>query len=173
MASTVDENKVPDLKRPIASESVPWEEWKQGERFGSRFRHLTKAAVGSEYRVGVSIEELPPGKQSCPFHWHVKEEEHILALEGRATLRLGDERIELKAGDYVCFPARQSAGHCLVNESDAPFRFVMIGERKPDEVCVYPDSNKVLVRSLGQLLDRAAVKDYWDGEDVDGTSGRR
>ena len=151
-------------KRPIASESVPWKDWEHGEKFGSRYRALTAAVMGKEYRVGVSIEELAPGKQSCPFHWHVKEEEHILALEGRATLRLGEERIELCAGDYVCFPARQEAGHCLVNESDAPFRFVVIGENKRDEVCVYPDSNKVLVRALGQVLDRAAVVDYWDGE---------
>ena len=151
-------------KRPIASESVPWKEWEHGDGFGSRYRALTQAVMGKEYRVGVSIEELPPGKQSCPLHWHVKEEEHILALEGRATLRLGEERIELRAGDYVCFPARQEVGHCLVNESDAVFRFVMIGEQKRDEVCVYPDSNKVLVRSLGLVLDRAAVVDYWDGE---------
>lgn len=153
-----------EIKRPIASESVEWEEWGHGERFGSRFRGLTRAVMGKEYRVGVSIEELAPGKQSCPLHWHVKEEEHILALDGRATLRLGEERIELVAGDYVCFPRGQAVGHCLVNESDAVFRFVMIGENRRDEVCVYPDSNKVLVRALGQVLDRAAVKDYWDGE---------
>ncbi len=159
-----EEPGVPDVKRPIASESVPWKEWQQGGRFGSRYRPLTEAVMGKEYRVGVSIEELPPGKQSCPFHWHVKEEEHILALEGRATLRLGDERIELRAGDYAVFPARQEAGHCLVNESDEVFRFVMIGEKKRDEVCVYPDSNKVLVRSLGLVLDRDAVVDYWHGE---------
>lgn len=165
MASTDGNERVPGVKRPIASESVPWEEWTEGPRFGSRYRHLTKAAMGGkDYRVGVSIEELPPGKQSCPAHWHVLEEEHLLVLEGRATLRLGDERIELRAGDYVCFPPRQAAGHCLVNESDAVFRFVMIGEQKRDEVCVYTDSNKVLVRSLGVVLDRGAVKDYWDGE---------
>lgn len=172
MSSNQDESTTPEIKRPIASDSVPWEDWAQGERFGSRFRHLTRAAVGTDYRVGVAIEELPPGKQSCPFHWHVKEEEHIFALDGRATLRLGDERIELKAGDYVCFPARQAAGHCLLNESDAVFRFLIIGERKRDEVCVYPDSNKVLVRSLGQVLDRAAVRQYWDGEDAESPSGR-
>ena len=161
MASTDDKA---DPRRPIASDSVAWEEWGHGEKFGSRFRHLTEAAVGKDYHVGVSIEELPPGKQSSPAHWHVLEEEHILVIEGRATLRLGDERIQMKAGDYVCFPARQEAGHCLINDSDAVFRFVMIGEKKRDEVCIYTDSNKMLVRSVGKVFDRAAVKDYWDGE---------
>ena len=153
--------------RPIASESVPWEAWSEGTRFGSRYRHLTGAAVGKSYHVGVQIEELAPGKQSVPSHFHILEEEHILMLEGQVTLRLGDERYSLIAGDYVCFPAGQRAGHCLINEGDATCRFLVIGERKPDEICVYPDSNKVLVRSLGEVYDRAAVRKYWDGEKAD------
>lgn len=150
--------------KAIAVDSIPWEEWSEGPRFGSRYRHLTIAAVGKSYHVGVQIEELPPGKQSCPAHFHMLEEEHVLVLEGSVTLRLGDERHELRTGDYVCFPAGQAAGHCLINEGDAVCRFLVIGEQKPDEVCVYPDSNKVLVRSLHEVYDRAAVRKYWDGE---------
>jgi uncharacterized cupin superfamily protein len=162
--SSADESEKP-IRKPIASESVAWEEWSHGERFGSRFRHLTTAAVGgNDYHVGVQIEELPPGKQTCPLHWHVLEEEHVMVLDGRVTLRLGEERIEMRTGDYVVFPAKQAAGHCFVNEGDAVVRLLVIGERKGDEVCVYPDSNKVLVRALGQVFDRAAVKEYWDCE---------
>ena len=51
-----------------------------------------------------------------PFHYHLLEEEHIIALEGEATLRLGEERHRIKAGDDVDSPAGQRAGHCLVNE---------------------------------------------------------
>jgi uncharacterized cupin superfamily protein len=38
--------------------------------------------------VGVNVEELPPGKQSCPFHYHMLKEEHLLMREGHATLRV-------------------------------------------------------------------------------------
>jgi uncharacterized cupin superfamily protein len=96
------------------------------------------------------------------------EEEHIIALEGEATLRLGEVRYRIKAGDYVGFPAGQRAGHCLINESDAPFRFIMVGDREPNEVCVYPDSNKVMVCAPGRAIFRDAERlDYWDGERAD------
>lgn len=150
---------------PIASESVPWQNNHHGERFGTRWRHLTMAAVGEPYRVGVAIEELPPGKQTVPFHYHMLEEEHVLVLEGEMTLRLGDERHPMKAGDYVCFPAGRKVGHCLINESNAVCRYVIIGEHNPNEVSVYPDSNKVQVRWLDERYDRAAQREYWDGEE--------
>jgi uncharacterized cupin superfamily protein len=116
-------------------------------------------------KIGISYEELPAGKQSVPFHYHLLEEEHIIALEGEATLRLGESRYRIRAGDYVGFPAGQRVGHCLINESDAPFRFLMIGDHEPNEVCVYPDSAKVMVRGLDRAIFRDAERlDYWDGE---------
>ncbi len=151
---------------PFDVESVPWEEWSEGIRFGSRVRRLGERAGASH--VGVLLEELAPGRQSAPLHWHTREEEHVWMLEGRATLRLGNDRHPLVAGDYVCFPAGQALGHCLVNDGDAPCRYLVIGERSPDDVCLYPDSGKMLVRAAGRLIVRAdAALDYWDGEDAD------
>lgn len=157
----------PPACRPVATESVPWEDWHEGTRFGSRFRHLTTAAIGKGYHVGVQIEELAPGKQTAPAHYHMLEEEHVLVLDGTCTLRLGDERLPLRAGDYACFPAGQKVGHCLVNEGTETCRFLVIGERSPNEVCVYPDSGKVLVRSLHEIYDRRAIRAYWDGESTE------
>jgi uncharacterized cupin superfamily protein len=149
---------------PIASENVAWEPFDRG-RFGSSFQHLTRAVMGDRpYHVGVAIEELPPGKQSCPFHFHMLEEEHLYMLEGECTLRLGSERLRFKAGDYAVFPAGEKTGHCLINETDRPCRYIVIGENNPNESCVYPDSNKVSNRWLGERYDRAAQRDYWDGE---------
>ena len=145
---------------------MPWEEWSEGVRFGGRVQRLGEHAGSTN--VGVLIEELPPGKQSAPLHWHTREEEHLWFLEGRATLRLGDERHAVKAGDYVCFPAGHAVGHCLVNDSDAPCRYLVIGERKPEDVCIYPDSRKIYVRAMDRvILSTDAVRDYWDGEKAD------
>ena len=152
---------------PIAIESLRWAEAGEGARFAMRYRVLSDTRTDGR-KIGIAYEELPPGKQSVPFHYHLLEEEHIIALEGEATLRLGEERYPIKAGDYVGFPAGQRAGHCLVNEGGAPFRYIVIGDREPNDVCVYPDSNKVMVRAL----DRAMFRDgerlgYWDGERTD------
>jgi uncharacterized cupin superfamily protein len=154
--------------KPIASESVPWEEWKVAPRFHTRYKHLSLAGIGETYRVGIAIEELPPAKQSAPVHYHIFEEEHIYLLEGTLTVRIGGETFEMKAGDYVCFPAGQKAGHCLLNPTETTCRYVIVGENNPNEVVVYPDTHKVLTRSLGRraIFDLRARRNYWDGEDT-------
>ncbi len=151
---------------PIRVDDLAWEEWSAGVRFGGRARRVGAAAGGA--RIGVLIEELPPGKQSAPLHWHTAEEEHVWFLAGRATLRLGDERHGVEAGDYVCFPAGRPIGHCIVNDSDDVCRYLVIGANVPDDVCLYPDSKKVYVRGASRLIvSSEPVRDYWDGEDVD------
>lgn len=150
--------------RPINLADVPEEEFSHENRFGMRYRHLTKAVCGDTYKVGVAVEVLEPGRQTVPFHYHMLEEEHLFILEGEVTLRLGDERLPMKPGDYAVFPAGRKVGHCLINESAAPVRYIVIGENNPNDCCVYPDSNKVSVRWLGERYDRAAKRDYFDGE---------
>lgn len=155
-------------KGPIAIESVAWTQWRQGVRFGSRYRTLSDTRGEDKRKIGVSYEELAPGKQSCPFHYHLLEEEHIVALEGEATLRLGEERYPIKAGDYVCFPAGERLGHCLINETDKPFCFLMIGDNEPNEIGIYPDSNKLMIRNLDRAILRDGERlDYWDDEKAD------
>jgi len=111
--------------------------------------------------VGVVMEELAPRKQSCPAHYHLLEEEHLLILEGQATM--GEQTYEVSAGDYVCFPAGQAVAHTLLNNGNAPCRFLIIGEDNPHDVVVYPDSGKVLVRAAQEIY-RKAMLEYWEGE---------
>ena len=126
-------------KPPIAADAVPWEATSAGERFGGRARHLTHAAVGAHYQVGMLVEAPAPGKRLAPLHYHMLEEEHALILDGQVRLLLGEERHELRAGDYVCFPAGRKIGHSFLNSGTGPCSYLMIGERNPNEVCVYPD----------------------------------
>jgi uncharacterized cupin superfamily protein len=166
MTSQSNENPTtPEVRGPISVEETPWKVWGESGRFMGRARHLTEQY--GPYHVGISIEELQPGKQSCPAHYHLFEEEHVLMLEGAVTLRLGERRYAMKPGDYVCFPAGQRAGHCLINESDAPCKYLIIGEHNPNEVAVYTDSNKIMVRAFKEIYDKGATKTYWDGEKVD------
>src|SRR3546814_5201921 len=101
--------------------------------FGGRSKHLTSAAVGSAYRVGLLIESPAPGKRLAPRHYHMLEEEHALILEGEVTLLLeGDERHVMRPGDYVGFPAGLEVGHSFLNSGTGPCRTLMIGERNPN-----------------------------------------
>jgi len=120
---------------------------------------------GGGAHLGVCLEELSPGRQVCPAHYHLLEEEHLYVLQGEMTLRLGNERHRLVAGCYACFPAGQTEAHALINESDAVCRYLIIGERDPHDVIVYPDSGRVSVRLTGEGYRKSATMDYWEGEE--------
>lgn len=147
---------------PFDIEAVPFEGYSKGERFGVRYRQLGE--FGGCKCVGVCMEILASGKQAYPAHYHMLEEEHLLILEGSATLRLGARTYELSAGHYVCFPAGQKAGHALINNSGAPCRYLVIGERNPNDVVVYTDSGRVSARLTGEAYRKAATMECWEGE---------
>lgn len=157
------DDKTPAPASPIASGSVPWTEFRHGEDFHIRYRHLSEATGPQPYKIGVAIEELMPGKQNNPAHYHLREEEHLLILAGELTLRVGKDFHVMKAGDYIRFPAAAPHEHCLYNHTQEICRYIIIGDRDPHEVAVYPDSNKVSVKGLGERY-RREPRDYWDGE---------
>ena len=167
MQSTTPEGKATSLNaegifEPFHIDCVPTEEFSRGGRFASRFRQIGEFGGGSH--VGVSMETLEPGKQACPAHYHMLEEEHLLILEGALTLRLGERTWDLSAGHYVCFPAGQKAAHALVNNGSAPCRYLLVGERNPSDVIVYPDSGRVGVRLTGEGYRKSSTMEYWDDQ---------
>ncbi len=147
---------------PFSADEVPVEEYAEGDKFASKFQRLGHFGGGSH--VGVSLEELAPGKRSCPTHYHMLEEEHLYLLEGELTLYLGDKSYVMHAGQYCCFPPGQKAGHSLYNHGLAVCKFLMIGEKNPNEVVVYTDSGRVGVRLMGEGYRKTATMGYWEGE---------
>jgi uncharacterized cupin superfamily protein len=97
--------------------------------------------------LGVRIEETPPAATTSYHHYHTQEEEHVLVLGGTATLHLGDEAIVLNEGDHVWFPAGEDVAHHIENTSSKPFRFLVFGERKTDDVVFYPEGPVMMVKS--------------------------
>lgn len=142
-------------------DDVPRVEWRAGDKYGGVVRSL--GAFGRSERIGVVMEAVMPGRWSSTFHWHTLEEEHVWVLEGTGVMRIGEREIPVRAGSYVVFPPGAKVAHATRNTGKKPLEIVVIGTRERDDVCVYPDSRKVLVRSLGKV-GRLAAADYWDGE---------
>ena len=84
-------------------------------------------------------------------------------IEADYDLLLGKRTYEIGAGDYVCFPAGQKAAHCLINRGTETCRFVIIGERNPNDVIVYPDLGKVKVMLTGENYRTSTTVGYWRG----------
>ena len=97
--------------------------------------------------LGVRIEELPPGSNSSYHHYHTAEEEHVLVMQGTGTLHLGQEAIEITSGDHIVFPAGEALPHHIENTSAQPITYLVFGERRTDDVVMYPDSSIALVKS--------------------------
>jgi uncharacterized cupin superfamily protein len=153
-----------DENRPVRTGDLPWTEFRHGGRFAVRYRRLSSIGPGQPCRIGVGVEELAPGAESCPAHWHTMEEEHVLILSGALTVRIADREHVMEAGDYVRFPAGRPEAHNLRNHTDEPCAYVIIGGNEPHDVCVYPDSDKIKVKATGEIYDKSATRDYFDGE---------
>jgi uncharacterized cupin superfamily protein len=129
--------------------------------------------AGAE-RLGASLFELPPGEASFPFHYHLANEEMLVALLGRPTLRTTSGTRELGEGEVVAFPAGSAGAHQILNRTDEPVRFLIASQMVGPEVVVYPDSEKVGAREhppgsieeglRGEFRERDAV-DYFEDEE--------
>ncbi len=99
---------------------------------------------GGLTQFGAFEEILPPGSASSIKHWHAVEDEMIYMIEGVATVQEGDETYSLHPGESATFRAGTPAGHCLINDSDTPVRYLVIGTRSNGDRVTYPDHDRVL-----------------------------
>lgn len=48
------------------------------------------------------------------------------------------------SGDAACWPAGAANAHQVVNRSDAPCTYLILGTRVTHDICHYPDVGKIL-----------------------------
>src|SRR5918998_1697922 len=88
---------------------------------GDLYRFLvTGAESGGAYFAMEAV--VPPGGGRPP-HIHRNEDETFYVLEGRVSIRLGDETITAGAGDFVNVP--RGVVHCFKNEGSATARMIL------------------------------------------------
>jgi uncharacterized cupin superfamily protein len=112
--------------------------------------------------LGASVYELPPGEATWPYHWHAGNEELLVVLAGRPTLRDPDGEHELAPGDTVLFKRGPEGLHKIVNRSDEPARVLLASSMRSPDVYEYPDSDKV--GAGGKRYLKSTAVEYWEGE---------
>jgi uncharacterized cupin superfamily protein len=117
-------------------------------------------------RLGATLYELPPGQRVSPYHYEHNNEEWLVVLEGRPTLRTPDGERELRPGDVVAFPEGPAGAHDTANRTDERVRVVMLSTKRAPAVAVYPDSDKLAIWRIedGIVVERSAAVEYWKGE---------
>ncbi len=117
-------------------------------------------------RIGMSIYDLPPGEAICPYHFEWTDEEWLIVITGRPTLRTPEGESTLDPGDVVCFPAGPAGGHQVRNAGEERARVAILSTKSDIGVAEYPDSDKVGVwaNDTHYMLRRSQHLNYWDGE---------
>jgi uncharacterized cupin superfamily protein len=143
-------------------------------RPGFTYRRARLGRQAGAERLGASLYELEPGQAQWPMHYHLGNEELLVVLSGKPTLRtLGEER-ELGEGEVVALPIGERGAHQIVNRSDRLVRVLLVSEMSAPDIVVRPESGKLSAfgRAPGSADEgmhevfflRDAV-DFWDGEE--------
>jgi uncharacterized cupin superfamily protein len=142
-----------------------------GAGFFHRRARLGREAGGE--RLGASLFELPPGTAPFPYHGHFGNEEMLVVLQGRPSLRTPEGWRELDDGEVVAFPRGERGAHQVANFGEEPARVLIVSEMNGPDVLLYPDSNKVGAREgppggaakgFWKNFRSEDAVDYWAGE---------
>jgi uncharacterized cupin superfamily protein len=136
----------------------------EGFRAGmARLGRITGSKV-----TGISVYELPPGQAICPYHYEYGEEEWLIVLSGRPSLRTPEGTQELSPWDVAFFPPGPDGAHAVRNETSDSVRVLMFSNILVPGASVYPDSDKIGIwtgnKADDVLVHRSSGVDYYDGE---------
>ncbi len=154
---------MPNINNPV------FDEPREHPGFRCRRARLSRQA-GSE-RLGLSLWELPPGEAAYPYHYHLTEEELLVVLDGRPSLRTPEGWRELREGEVVPFLRGEAGGHQLVNRTESTVRFLAFSTNGEPDIVIRPDSNTL--NACERLPDGSGLRaifrmkdavDYYDGE---------
>jgi len=131
------------------------------------FQWRRKRVAGEH--LGASLFELQPGQSTFPYHYELGNDELLVVVDGRPTLRAPDGERELRAGDCILFATGPAGAHQVTNRSTEPTRILLVSNFALPRAAVQPDSNKMMIRwGTGDeerrwfRLDDAT--DYWEAE---------
>ena len=137
---------------------------------GFRRRELQIGPLLGASRLGATLYELPPGQRICPYHYEYNNEEWLVVIEGRPSLRTPAGERELRPGDLVAFPEGPGGAHTAWNATEERVRVVMLSTKRKPAVAVYPDSDKIAIWRIEGGEDDAIVAKRssragdWEGE---------
>jgi uncharacterized cupin superfamily protein len=137
---------MPTLELPAIDPATVAERRGSGypEPFRSRMGDRVKRRHGDACGLtcfGVNLVTLGPGGQSALRHYHTREDEFVYVLEGEVVLITDAGEQTLRAGDCAGYPGGRADAHHFINRSDAPARYLEVGNRDPEDRAFYPDDD--------------------------------
>jgi uncharacterized cupin superfamily protein len=132
---------------------------------GYRSRAVRVGPMIGGAALGATVYDLDPGESVCPYHYEHGNEEWLVVLTGKPTLRDDDDdEFELKQWDVVIFPEGPEGAHKVTNKTEEPVRIAIFSTKNDPAISIYPDSDKVGVWPPGKIFRLGDAVDYWEGE---------
>ena len=95
-------------------------------------------------RLGASIWEIEPGEAAYPYHYHLAEEELLIVLMGRPSVRTDGEWRAARARRRARrSPAARKAATRSRTGATSTARFLAVSTSGTPDLVVYPDSGKL------------------------------
>jgi uncharacterized cupin superfamily protein len=139
---------------------VEWGDWVPGGDIAITGAWVARHAGAT--LTGLNIDDIHPDKRNGIKHIHSAEEELFVVLEGEGWFLYGDDEHPIRRGHVISCPAGGRIGHCF-RAGNQGMKVLLYGTREPNDICFYPDSNKLYFRGLG-VITRIEQLDYLDGE---------
>ena len=163
------------MKPVVNLDELEWQSHSHGDAFAAKGKGISQF-LGAQ-RLGYRTHLVAPGKKAWPFHHHHANEEMFYILEGRGTLRFGDQCYPLRPGDFIAAPAGgPETAHQIINDGDEDLHYLCVSTMVSPEVVEYPDSGKFSasvtvpieggerVSAFRHVGKTAAEVDYWTDE---------
>jgi uncharacterized cupin superfamily protein len=132
---------------------------------GYRSRAVRVGPMIGASALGATVYDLDPGESVCPYHYEHGNEEWLVVLTGKPSLRDDEnEEYELKQWDVVVFPEGPEGAHKVTNKTEEPVRIAILSTKIDPAVAIYPDSDKIGVWPTGKIFRLGDAVDYWEGE---------
>lgn len=148
--------------------SDPKMEYDPGDPEGFRSGRIRVGPGLDAKDTGASLYELPPGQSLCPYHYEYGEEEWLLVIEGRPSVRTPEGTEQVEPLELVFFPKGPEGAHEIRNDTDGDVRVLMWSTVVYPSATAYPDSDKVGVwtgwKAEDLMVGRSSNVDYFQGE---------
>ena len=148
-----------------------WKESSHGEKF--QHGHISLTDMRDGHMLGCGAFRVDPGKRAFPKHAHLANDEALYVVAGTGELTIGEETVQIAAGDFIVLPAGAQHAHVLVNNSDEEIVYLCVSTMNAPEVVHYPDSGKLGVMESTRQWNESSVSGfykyqkagYYDGEE--------
>jgi uncharacterized cupin superfamily protein len=107
-----------------------WEVFVDRGELYSRRRRLVgpSGSLASSEHMGASLWDIAPGATQVPYHFHNDQEELLIVLKGRPTLRWPEGERQLDPGEVVFFASGPQGAHQLLNRTNEVVRALFVSD---------------------------------------------